>query len=146
MLPVFSGQPEWSPRALTTHVKSVAKKWQLWFWWCMCLMISPQDVPLCYYRNIPCAVDSIDKWYYDGWCKFHYLSIWSHRLLNLRRRRVDQLCKDKMCHSYFSGFPPALENLENGRAFSRQGKFREFWTYWKKSGNVIQNTGNFRQF
>ena len=41
-----------------------------------------------------------------------------------------------------TGFPlglEKLENLENGKAFSSQGKVREFWIDWKSQGKVREN-------
>ena len=41
-----------------------------------------------------------------------------------------------------------LENLENWKAFSSQGKVREFWTGWTsqgKSHKILENLGSFRQ-
>ena len=36
-------------------------------------------------------------------------------------------------------FPLGLENLENGKVFSSQGKVREFWTDWKSQGKFREN-------
>ena len=46
------------------------------------------------------------------------------------------------CDVYFNpAFPLRLENLENGKAFSSQGKVREVWTDWKsqeKSHKILK--------
>ena len=41
-------------------------------------------------------------------------------------------------------FPLGLENQENGKAFSSQGKVRGFWTDWKRL-EIAQSTGKLRE-